>query len=67
MGLIIDGKRVATTRAGDGYKRRAFSADEIWRMQDLGIIDDDEGFEMIEGDIVMMQSKNAPHERIGWP
>ena len=46
---------VATTRAGDGYERRAFSADEIWRMQDLGIIDDDEGFELIEGDIVMMQ------------
>ena len=33
-------------------------------MQDLGIIDDAEGFELIEGDIVMMQSKNAPHERI---
>ena len=64
MGLIIDGEGVATTRAGDGYERRAFSADEIWRMQELGIIDDDEGFELIEGDIVMMQSKNAPHERI---
>ena len=52
------------TRAGDGYVRRAFTADDIWRMQDAGIIDDAEGFELIEGDIVMMQSKNAPHERI---
>ena len=59
-----DEELVATTRAGDGYARRAFTADEIWRMQDLGIIDDAEGFELIEGDIVMMQSKNAPHERI---
>ncbi len=33
-------------------------------MQDLGIIDDSEGFELIEGDIVMMQLKNAPHERV---
>lgn len=61
--LDEDRERV-TTRAGDGYARRAFSADDIWRMQELGIIDDAEGFELIEGDIVMMQSKNAPHERI---
>lgn len=64
MGTRIEGETVATTRAGDGYERRAFSAAEIYRMQDLGIIDDDEGFELIEGDIVMMQSKNAPHERV---
>lgn len=64
MGTRIEGGTVATTRAGDGYERRAFSAVEIYRMQELGIIDDDEGFELIEGDIVMMQSKNAPHERI---
>ena len=61
---MIERERVATTRAGDGYERRAFSAAEIYRMQELGIIDDDEGFELIEGDIVMMQSKNAPHERV---
>ena len=64
MNIIVKRERIATTRAGDGYERRAFTADEIWRMQELGIIDDDEGFELIEGDIVMMQSKNAPHERI---
>ena len=33
-------------------------------MQECGIIDDDDNFELIEGDLVMMQSKNAPHERI---
>ncbi len=53
----------ASTTAGDGYPRRAFTADEIFRMQDLGIIDEDENFELIEGDLVMMQFKNAPHER----
>ena len=62
---IFEGQRPAgSTRAADGYERRAFTADEIWRMQDAGIIDDAEGFELIEGDIVMMQSKNAPHERV---
>ena len=61
---MSDCERNATTQAGDGYERRAFTADEIWRMHDLGIIDDDEGFELIGGDIVMMQPKNAPHEHI---
>lgn len=51
------------TTAGDGYPRRAFKADEIFRMQECGIIDEDENFELIEGDLVMMRSKNAPHER----
>lgn len=54
----------APTRTGDGYERRAFTAADIFKMQDLGIIDDAEDFELIDGDIVMMQSKNAPHERI---
>ena len=62
---ILDEERTITgTRAADGYERRAFTAEDIWRMQDAGILDDAEGFELIEGDIVMMQSKNAPHERI---
>jgi len=63
MSVSSSGENVTTTRAGDGFERRAFTAEEIYRMQDLGIIDDDEGFELIEGDIVMMPSKNAPHER----
>ena len=53
----------ASTTAGDGYPRRAFTADEVFRMQECGIIDDEDNYELIEGDLVMMQSKNAPHER----
>ena len=64
MDDVFDDRPVATTQAGDGYERRAFSAAEIYKMQELGIIDEDENFELIEGDIVVMQSKNAPHERI---
>ncbi len=60
---LPDHLAVTATRAGDGYPRRAFTVAEVFRMQDLGVIDEDEKFELIEGDLVMMQAKNAPHER----
>jgi Uma2 family endonuclease len=36
--------------------------DEILRMQEAGIISDDEDFELIEGEIVPMQAKTHVHE-----
>jgi Uma2 family endonuclease len=50
--------------APDLPPRRAFTVDEILRMQDAGIIHEDENFELIEGEIVPMQAKNSLHERI---
>jgi Uma2 family endonuclease len=44
--------------------RRAFTVAEVLRMQEAGIIQDDENFELIEGEIVPMQAKNSLHERI---
>ena len=52
------------TRAADGFDRRAFTVDDIRRMQDAGIVDPDERFELLEGDIVLMQANNYVHERI---
>ncbi|WOJ89257.1 Uma2 family endonuclease [Methylocapsa polymorpha] len=52
------------TQLGEGFPRRAFTADEVLRMQEVGILDDDERFELIEGEIVLMQAKNYPHERV---
>jgi Uma2 family endonuclease len=52
------------TRAADGFDRRAFTVDDIRRMQDAGIVDPDERFELLEGDIVLMQANNFVHERI---
>ena len=46
------------TRAADGFDRRAFTVDDIRRMQDAGIVDPDERFELLEGDIVLMQANN---------
>jgi Uma2 family endonuclease len=55
---------MSTTRAAEGFDRRAFTVDEILRMQEVGIISDDENFELIEGEIVPMQAKTHVHELI---
>ena len=52
------------TPAPDLPPRRAFTVDEILRMQDAGIIHEDENFELIEGEIVPMQAKTHIHELI---
>jgi len=54
--------RASVTRAAEGFDRRSFTVDEILRMQEAGIISDDENFELIEGEIVPMQAKTHVHE-----
>jgi Uma2 family endonuclease len=56
--------RGQVTRAAEGFDRRAFTVAEILRMQDAGIISEDENFELIEGEIVPMQAKSHVHELI---
>ena len=56
--------RGQVTRAAEGFDRRAFTVAEILRMQDAGIISEDENFELIEGEIVPMQAKSHAHELI---
>jgi hypothetical protein len=56
--------RANVTRAAEGFDRRSFTVAEILRMQDAGIISDDENFELIEGEIVPMQAKAHIHELI---
>jgi Uma2 family endonuclease len=55
---------VATTRAAEGLPRRSFTADDISRMIEVGIIGEDENFELIEGDIVVMAAKPVGHDGI---
>ena len=38
----------AVTRAAEGFDRRAFTVSEVLRMQEAGIISQDENFELIE-------------------
>ncbi len=55
---------VAVTTAAEGFPRRAFTVDDISRMIEAGVIREDEKFELIEGEIVMMAAKGIVHERI---
>jgi Uma2 family endonuclease len=54
---------VAVTTAAEGFPRRAFTVDDVSRMIEAGIIREDEKFELIEGEIVMMAAKGIVHER----
>jgi Uma2 family endonuclease len=56
--------RANVTRAAEGFDRRSFTVSEILRMQDAGIVSEDENFELIEGEIVPMQAKTHMHELI---
>jgi len=55
---------VAATTAAEGFPRRAFTVDDVSRMIEAGVIREDEKFELIEGEIVMMAAKGVAHERI---
>ena len=44
--------------------RRAFTAEDIRRMIEAGVIGEEERFELIEGEIVMMASKSAAHDNV---
>jgi Uma2 family endonuclease len=52
------------TQAGDGLARRRWTVAEIEAMVEAGIIDEDERFELIDGDVVPMSPKGARHELI---
>lgn len=58
------GMRAATTRAANGLARRAFTVAEVEAMQRKGIVHPDEKFELVEGEIVPLQSKSPVHELI---
>lgn len=53
---------VGSTTAADGWPRRAFTVAEVERMVDTGVIERDERFELIGGEIVLMAPKGLLHE-----
>jgi len=56
--------RASVTRAAEGFDRRSFTVAEILRMQEVGVIAEDENFELIDGELVPMQAKTHVHELI---
>ena len=55
---------VVWTQAAEGFPRRAFSVEDVRRMVDVGVISENENFELIEGKFVMMASKSIAHEKM---
>src|SRR5262245_33670441 len=53
-----------TTRAAEGLPRRRWSVAEIEAMVARGIIEEDERFELIGGEVVPMSPKGARHELV---
>jgi Uma2 family endonuclease len=51
-----------TTQAAEGLPRRAWTVAEIEAMVRAGIIDEDERFELLGGEVVPMSPKGARHE-----
>lgn len=43
---------------------RAFSADDVRRMVEAGILDEDERVELVEGELVEMAAKGFAHDRV---
>lgn len=52
------------TRLSENFTRRDVTIAEILQLQDLGLIGEDDNFELIEGEIVPMQAKTHRHELI---
>jgi hypothetical protein len=55
---------IAITTAAEGFPRRAFKVGDIRRMLDVGVLHEDEKFELIGGEIVMMAAGGFAHEWI---
>jgi Uma2 family endonuclease len=55
---------IAATTAAEGLPRRVFTVEDISRMIEAGILREDERFELVEGEIVMMAAKGIAHERM---
>ena len=52
----------ATTRAGEGFDRKAWTVVELYAMVDAGVMDEDAPFELIDGDLLAMSPKYNKHE-----
>ncbi len=61
---LAPGRQIRATHAADGFDRMAFTVADIERMTQTGVLEPDDRFELIEGEIVWMQAKHFPHERI---
>jgi Uma2 family endonuclease len=55
---------IVATTAAEGLPRRVFTVEDVSRMIEAGILREDERFELVEGEIVMVAAKGIVHERM---
>src|SRR3984957_9205403 len=55
---------IAATTAAEGLNRLELTVEDGSRMVEVGIVREDERFELVEGEIVMMAAKGIAHERM---
>lgn len=48
----------------DGVRRRAFSADDVRRMTEIGILGENDPFELVDGELIAMAAKGFAHDRL---
>lgn len=46
------------------HATRHFTADEVWRMLDIGLLDEDEPYELIDGELQYMSPQGEPHAQV---
>lgn len=51
-----------TTRAGEGFDRKAWTVADLRALVDAGVMDEDSPFELIEGELLAMNAKLNRHE-----
>ncbi len=54
----------ATSRAADGWPRKAWTHRDLDRMTEAGLFDPEEHVELIDGEIIPMSPKGVRHERV---
>ncbi len=57
-------RELPTTQAADGLPRYAWTLEQFDQLSDLGVFGEDDRIELIEGELVPMQSKGTRHERM---
>lgn len=62
--VIMTAIETATTRAADGWPRKAWTHNDLDRMTEAGLIGRDEHVELIDGEIIPMPAKGVRHERV---
>ena len=51
-----------TTRAGEGFDRKAWTVEDLRTLVDAGLMDEDSPFELIEGELLAVSPKYLKHE-----